>query len=50
MLKNINIRDISEQLYFDALEAKARLKAKNWVSFLEKVVKLAKEAENNNGN
>ena len=40
MLKNINIRDIPELLYYEALEAKAKLKAKNWVDFLEKVVKL----------
>jgi len=50
MLKNINIRDIPEPLYYEALEVKAKLKAKNWVVFLEKIVKLAKEAENNNGN
>jgi len=40
MLKNINIRDIPEPLYFSVLEAKAHLKAKNWIVFLEKIIEL----------
>ena len=39
MLKNINIRDIPEPLYYQILGLKAKLNAKNWVEFLEKVLK-----------
>jgi len=37
MLKNINIRDIPEDLYYEILEIKAKIKAKNWVDFLREV-------------
>jgi len=37
MLKNINIRDIPEELYYDIVELKGRLRAKNWVDFLREV-------------
>ena len=43
MLKNINIRDIPEPLYYEVLQLKAKLRAKNWVDFLEKTVKKLKE-------
>jgi hypothetical protein len=38
MNKNINIRDIPEQTYYKTIELKGKLKAKNWVTFLEKVI------------
>ena len=38
MLKNINIRDIPEELYYDTVELKAKLEAKTWVDFLKYVL------------
>jgi hypothetical protein len=38
MYKNINIRDIPEPIYYKTIELKGKLKAKNWVAFLEKVI------------
>ena len=43
MLKNINIRDIPEHLYYDTIQLKAKLRARNWNQFLEKTVKILKE-------
>jgi len=45
MLRNINIRDIPEQLYYDTVELKAKLEAKNWVEFLRKVNELVREVK-----
>jgi hypothetical protein len=42
MKKNINIRGIPEELYFEVLQLKASLKAETWVDFLREVARIAK--------
>lgn len=38
MVKAINIRRIPDSLYFKVLGLKAKLKAGDWVEFLQKVI------------
>ena len=45
MKRNINIRGIPEELYFKTLELKAKLKARNWVDFLERVNRIVERAK-----
>ena len=46
MLKNINIRDIPEELYYDIVELKGKLRAKNWADFLRHVNRIVREMKN----
>ncbi len=39
MVKAINIRRIPDSLYFKVLTLKAQMNARNWIEFLEKVIK-----------
>jgi len=43
MLKNINIRDIPEPVYYKAQEIKAKLRLKSWTELLEFLLKKAEE-------
>ncbi len=39
MVRNINIRDIPDTLYYKVMGLKAKLNAKTWIDFLEKITK-----------
>ncbi len=42
-MKNIFIQKVPEDLYFKLIEWKGRIKANNWVDFLEKVIKILED-------
>jgi len=37
-MKNITFKNIPDELYFKAIEAKGKLHARNWQEFLEKLI------------
>ena len=45
MLKNINIRDVPEDLYYKALELKGKYKLKSWADLLKKLIEIAEVSE-----
>lgn len=42
-MKNITFKNIPDELYFKAIEAKGKLHAKNWQEFLEKLIDIMDE-------
>lgn len=46
MLKNINIRNVPERLYYKALELKGKYQAKSWADLLERLIEIAESSEN----